>query len=61
MKDRRTFLAAVAAGGAGLAAYATPAVDYIDAQRQRTLMDHAVHAAFGEYDAVISPTIPTVT
>jgi aspartyl-tRNA(Asn)/glutamyl-tRNA(Gln) amidotransferase subunit A len=45
----------------GYVAYATPAVDYIDAQRQRTLMNAAVHKAFGAYDAVASPTIPTVT
>jgi aspartyl-tRNA(Asn)/glutamyl-tRNA(Gln) amidotransferase subunit A len=45
----------------GYVAYATPAVDYIDAQRQRTLMNRAVHDAFGAYDAVLSPTIPTVT
>ena len=45
----------------GYVAYATPAVEYIDAQRQRTLMNAAVHEAFGAYDAVVSPTIPTVT
>ena len=45
----------------GYVAYATPAVDYIDAQRARTLMNRAVHEAFGSYDAVVSPTIPTVT
>jgi aspartyl-tRNA(Asn)/glutamyl-tRNA(Gln) amidotransferase subunit A len=45
----------------GYVAYATPAVDYIDAQRRRTIMNRAVHDAFGAYDAVASPTIPTVT
>jgi aspartyl-tRNA(Asn)/glutamyl-tRNA(Gln) amidotransferase subunit A len=45
----------------GYVAYATPAVDYIDAQRARAKMNAAVHAAFGAYDAVISPTVPTVT
>jgi aspartyl-tRNA(Asn)/glutamyl-tRNA(Gln) amidotransferase subunit A len=45
----------------GYVAYATPAVDYIDAQRQRTIMNRAVHDAFGAYDAVASPTVPTVT
>jgi aspartyl-tRNA(Asn)/glutamyl-tRNA(Gln) amidotransferase subunit A len=44
----------------GYVAYATPAVDYIDALRQRTFMCHAFEKAFGSYDAVISPTIPTV-
>jgi aspartyl-tRNA(Asn)/glutamyl-tRNA(Gln) amidotransferase subunit A len=45
----------------GYVAYSTPAVDYIDAQRQRTIMNRAVHEAFGAYDAVASPTVPTVT
>jgi aspartyl-tRNA(Asn)/glutamyl-tRNA(Gln) amidotransferase subunit A len=45
----------------GYVAYATPAVDYIDAQRQRTLMVNALHEAFGEFDAVAGPTIGTVT
>ena len=45
----------------GYVAYATRAVDYIDAQRQRTIMNRAVHGAFGAYDAVASPTVPTVT
>lgn len=45
----------------GYVAYATPAVDYIDAQRQRTIMNRAVQEAFGAYDAVASPTVPTVT
>jgi Asp-tRNA(Asn)/Glu-tRNA(Gln) amidotransferase A subunit family amidase len=45
----------------GYVAYATPAVDYIDAQRQRTLMVRALHDAFGAYDAVAGPTIGTVT
>jgi aspartyl-tRNA(Asn)/glutamyl-tRNA(Gln) amidotransferase subunit A len=45
----------------GYVAYATPAVDYIDAQRQRTLMVRALHDALGAYDAVAGPTIGTVT
>jgi aspartyl-tRNA(Asn)/glutamyl-tRNA(Gln) amidotransferase subunit A len=45
----------------GYVAYATPAVDYIDAQRERTRMNAAIVRAFGAYDAIVSPTIPTVT
>jgi aspartyl-tRNA(Asn)/glutamyl-tRNA(Gln) amidotransferase subunit A len=45
----------------GYVGYATPAIDYIDAQRQRTLMTAALHDAFGAYDAVVAPTLPTVT
>jgi aspartyl-tRNA(Asn)/glutamyl-tRNA(Gln) amidotransferase subunit A len=45
----------------GYIAYNTLAVDYIDAQRQRTLMVRALHDAFGAYDAVVAPTLPTVT
>jgi aspartyl-tRNA(Asn)/glutamyl-tRNA(Gln) amidotransferase subunit A len=45
----------------GYVAYATPAIDYIDAQRRRTLMVRALHDAFGAYDAVAGPTIGTVT
>jgi aspartyl-tRNA(Asn)/glutamyl-tRNA(Gln) amidotransferase subunit A len=45
----------------GYVGYATPAVDYIDAQRQRPLMIAALHDAFGAYDAVVSPTLPVVT
>jgi aspartyl-tRNA(Asn)/glutamyl-tRNA(Gln) amidotransferase subunit A len=45
----------------GYVAYATPAVDYIDAQRQRALMVRALTDAFGAYDAVAGPTIGTVT
>lgn len=44
----------------GYVAYATLAVDYIDAQRQRTRMTAAFERAFGEYDAIVSPTISTV-
>ncbi|MFN2459252.1 MAG: amidase [Candidatus Velthaea sp.] len=44
----------------GYVAYATPAVDYVDAMRQRTLMIAAMRAAFGRYDAVVSPTLSTV-
>jgi aspartyl-tRNA(Asn)/glutamyl-tRNA(Gln) amidotransferase subunit A len=45
----------------GYIGYATPAVDYIDAQRRRTLMNRALDEAFAGYDAVVSPTLPTVT
>jgi aspartyl-tRNA(Asn)/glutamyl-tRNA(Gln) amidotransferase subunit A len=45
----------------GYVGYATPAIDYIDAQRQRTLMVAALHHAFGAYDAVASPTAPTLS
>ena len=45
----------------GYAAYATRAVDYLDAQRRRTEMVRALHDAFGAYDAILAPTINTVT
>ncbi len=45
----------------GYFAYATPAIDYIDAQRQRTQMVAALRDAFGAYDAIVAPTLPTVT
>ena len=44
----------------GYVAYATPAVDYIDAMRQRTFMIEAMRAAFENYDAIVSPTLSTV-
>jgi len=44
----------------GYAAYATRAVDYIDALRQRRFMIAAMEKAFGPYDAIASPTLPTV-
>jgi len=44
----------------GYVAYATPAVDYIDAMRQRVLMIEAMRGAFGKYDAIVTPTLPTV-
>ncbi|GAC1414146.1 MAG: hypothetical protein NVSMB64_24350 [Candidatus Velthaea sp.] len=44
----------------GYVAYATPAVDYIDAMRQRTFMIEQMRAAFGTYDAIVSPTLSTV-
>ncbi len=44
----------------GYAAYATPAIDYIDAMRQRVFMIADMQAAFGRYDAIVSPTLPTV-
>ena len=45
----------------GYIAYATPAVDYIDAMRQRTLLNAALERAMHGYDAVVSPTLDTVT
>ncbi len=44
----------------GYVAYATLAVDYIDAMRQRKFMIAAFEKAFGAYDAIVSPTLPTV-
>lgn len=44
----------------GYVAYATRAVDYIDALRQRTIMIADFESAFGAYDAIVSPTLPTV-
>ncbi|MBV8117056.1 MAG: amidase, partial [Candidatus Eremiobacteraeota bacterium] len=45
----------------GYVAYATPAVDYIDALRQRAKLAAALEAAMDGYDAIVSPTLPTVT
>jgi len=45
----------------GYAAYATPAVDYIDALRQRAKLNALLENAMDGYDAVVSPTLPTVT
>jgi len=45
----------------GYVGYETRAIDYIDAQRARTLMTAALREAFGAYDAVVAPTLPTVT
>ncbi len=45
----------------GYIGYETRAIDYIDAQRQRTLIVVALRAAFGDYDAIVAPTLPTVT
>ena len=44
----------------GYVAYATLAVDYIDAQRQRKKMCAAFEHAFGGFDAIVSPTLSTV-
>lgn len=44
----------------GYAAYATLAVDYIDAMRRRVLMIEDLRRAFGAYDAIVSPTLSTV-
>lgn len=53
-------LAAIDDRTGGYAAYATPAVDYVDAMRQRVFMIADFEKAFGAYDAVVSPTLPTV-
>jgi len=45
----------------GYIAYATLAVDYIDALRWRMMMVVAFERAFRGYDAIVSPTLPTVT
>jgi len=45
----------------GYVAYATPAVDYIDAQRQRAKLNAALEKAMRGYDAIVSPTLSTVT
>ncbi|HTD37274.1 MAG TPA: amidase [Candidatus Limnocylindrales bacterium] len=45
----------------GYVAYATPAVDYIDAMRQRAKLNAALERAMDGYDAIVSPTLPTVT
>ena len=45
----------------GYVAYATPAVDYIDAQRQRAKLNAALEAAMKGFDAIVSPTLSTVT
>ncbi len=44
----------------GYVAYATLAVDYIDALRQRAIMIADFDLAFGAYDAIVSPSLPTV-
>ena len=54
-------LTATADRTGGYSAYATLAVDYIDALRRRTLMIADFERAFGGYDAIVSPTLPTVT
>jgi aspartyl-tRNA(Asn)/glutamyl-tRNA(Gln) amidotransferase subunit A len=45
----------------GYVAYATRAVDYLDAQRRRPQMIAALNHAFGAYDAIVAPTVNTVT
>ena len=45
----------------GYVAYATPAVDYIDALRQRAKLNALLEKAMDGYDAIVSPTLPTVT
>ncbi|MBC5810608.1 MAG: amidase [Candidatus Eremiobacteraeota bacterium] len=44
----------------GYVGYATLAVDYIDAQRQRRFMMDDLEKTFGPYDAVVSPTLRTL-
>ncbi len=44
----------------GYSAYATLAVDYIDAQRQRRKMLAAFAQAFDAFDAIVAPTLSTV-
>ena len=44
----------------GYVAYTTLAVDYLDAQRQRTRMLDAFTRDFAAYDAIVAPTISTV-
>lgn len=44
----------------GYVAYASLAVDYVDAQRRRRIAVAALDRAFEGYDAIVSPTIPTV-
>ncbi|MGH7727909.1 MAG: amidase [Vulcanimicrobiaceae bacterium] len=44
----------------GYVAYGTLAVDYLDAMRRRTQMSAALERAFGAYDAIVAPTLPTV-
>ena len=53
-------LAAQADRTGGYAAYATLAVDYLDAMRQRAIMIADFESAFDAYDAIVSPTLPTV-
>ncbi len=45
----------------GYVAYATPAVDYIDALRRRAQLNAALVKAMDGYEAVVSPTLSTVT
>ncbi len=44
----------------GYIGYATLAVDYIDALRQRTIMMNEMKQAFEGFDAIATPTLPTV-
>ncbi len=53
-------LRAVADRTGGYVAYATLAVDYLDAMRQRTFMVTDLDRAFGPYDAIAAPTLSTV-
>ena len=53
-------LAAASDRTGGYVGYATLAVDYIDAMRQRSLMIASFEKVFGRYDAIVSPTLPTV-
>ncbi|MDQ2907720.1 MAG: amidase [Candidatus Eremiobacteraeota bacterium] len=53
-------LRAVADRTGGYVAYATLAVDYLDAMRQRVFMIAGLERAFGPYDAIAAPTLSTV-
>jgi aspartyl-tRNA(Asn)/glutamyl-tRNA(Gln) amidotransferase subunit A len=44
----------------GYQQYATLAVDYVDAMRQRTKIDRAIREMIAPYDALVFPTLPTV-
>ncbi|HYZ16737.1 MAG TPA: amidase, partial [Candidatus Acidoferrum sp.] len=44
----------------GYAAYATRAVDYLDALRQRAALNAKLAIAMRGYDVIVSPTLPTV-
>ena len=50
-------LTAMADRTGGYVAYATLAIDYIDALRRRTLMIDDFERAFKDYDAIVAPTL----
>lgn len=53
-------LTAIADRTGGYVGYATLAVDYIDALRLRARMIADCDRAFGAYDAIVAPTLPTI-